>query len=318
MNHSHPQVEVLTGGDVPVVSDVVDVDGIPLSYRASWVSRPRAVVVALHGGGTTSTYFDCPNRPLLSLLRTGAALGFTVIALDRPGYGASLSHQDKLTEPSRRVELSYAALDQLLASRPEGAGVFLMAHSAGSELAIRMAAEERGRELLGLEIAGTGRQHHPRFSDRFVVPGEPELRPSARRRSHMRDLLWGPSHLYPPDVFDGTDIGAASPAYEYEARGWVREFPELAARVRIPVQFSLGDHELVWRPGPPGLAEIAGLFTASPRVRRNEQPDSGHNLSLGYAARAYHLRVLSFAEECVVSREIANPEDVREPQGRAG
>ncbi|MFD3926933.1 alpha/beta hydrolase [Streptomyces sp. NPDC058614] len=318
MNRGRPQADLTQGGDVPVVSGVVDIDGIPLSYRASWVSRPRAVVLALHGGGTTSAYFDCPNRPQLSLLRTGAASGFSVIALDRPGYGASLSHQDKLTDTSRRVELSCAALDRLLASRSQGAGVFLMAHSAGSELAIRMAAGEHGRELLGLEIAGAGRQHHPRFTARFVEPGEPEVRPTARRRGPMRDLLWGPRDLYPPEVFDGTAISAASPAYEFEARGWVHELPELAAQVRIPVQFSLGNHELVWLPGPQGLADIAALFTASPRVRLNEQPDSGHNLSLGYAARAYHLRVLSFAEECAVSRENAHPEGVRVPQGRAG
>lgn len=297
------------------VPGAVDIDGIPVSYRASWVRQPRAVVLALHGGGTDSTYFDCPTQPHLSLLRTGAALGFTVIALDRPGYGASLAHADRLTEPARRVELAHAALDRLLASRPRGAGVFVMAHSAGSELAIRMAAEERGRDLLGLEIAGTGRHHHPRFTARFVEPAESEVRPSARRRAHMRDLLWGPSHLYPPEVFGGTAISAASPAYEFEARGWVQEFPELAARVRVPVQFSLGDHELVWQPGPAGLADIASLFTAAPRVSVSEQPDSGHNLSVGHSARAYHLKVLSFAEECAVTRENASS---RTRQGRAG
>jgi pimeloyl-ACP methyl ester carboxylesterase len=312
VNHSHPQLEVLTGP----VPGVVDIDGIPVSYLASWVRQPRAVVLALHGGGTNATYFDCPTQPRLSLLRTGAALGFTVIALDRPGYGASLGHAEQLTEPARRVDLARAALDRLLAARPRGAGVFLMAHSAGSELAIRMAADEQGRELLGLEIAGTGRQHHPRFSARFVEAGEAEVRPPARRRAHMRDLLWGPSHLYPPEVFTGDAIAAASPAYEFEARGWVEEFPELAARVRIPVQFSLGDHELVWRPGAAGLADIAALFTAAPRVRQNEQPDSGHNLSLGYAARAYHLKVLSFAEECAVSRQGAAAAPPQE--GRAG
>ncbi|MEU6372525.1 alpha/beta hydrolase [Streptomyces sp. NPDC046909] len=291
----------------------LDIDGIPLSYRASWAPQPRAVVLALHGGGTDSTYFDCPNRPELSLLRTGLPLGFTVIALDRPGYGASLTHQDKLTDPDRRVELMYATLDRLLASRPHGAGVFLMAHSAGSELAIRMAAEERGQALLGLEIAGTGRDHHPRFSARWAEHGELGIRRPARRR--MRDLLWGPSHLYPPDVFGGTAIGAASPAYEFEARAWVREFPELAARVRIPVGYTLGDHEAVWNSGPGALAEIAALFTAAPRVLTYEQLDSGHNLSLGNSARAYHLRVLSFAEECAVTREHAHADSSR---GRAG
>jgi len=297
-----------------VVPGTLDIDGISLSYRASWVPRPRAVVLALHGGGTTSTYFDCPDHPRLSLLRTGAALGFTVIALDRPGYGASLPQAEQLTDPARRVELAYAALDRLPSARPRGAGVFLLAHSAGSELAVRMAADERGRALLGLEIGGTGRHHHPR-SVSFLELGDEDLRRSAAR-SRLRQALWGPGHLYPPEVLGGASIGAASPAYESAARGWRHEFPALAARVRVPVQFSLGDHEEVWDAGPAALADIASLFTASPRVRVNEQPDSGHNLSLGHAARAYHLKVLSFAEECAVAREA----DIAAPprHGRAG
>ncbi|MEU6261345.1 alpha/beta fold hydrolase [Streptomyces sp. NPDC047043] len=298
-----------------VVPGIVDIDGISLSYRATWVRGPRAVVLALHGGGTTSTYFDCPHHPRLSLLHTGAALGFTVIALDRPGYGASLPDAAQLTDPARRVDLAHASMDRLLASRPTGAGIFLMAHSAGSELAVRMAAHARGTGLLGLEIAGTGRYHHPR-SVSFLESNEEDLRREGRARARLREALWGPGHLYPPDVLGGAGIAAASPAYESAAREWRYEFPELAARVRVPVQFSLGDHEEVWSSGPAALADIASLFTASPRVRVNEQPDTGHNLSLGHSARAYHLKVLAFAEECAVTREATTAAPPR--QGRAG
>jgi len=42
----------------------------------------------VHGGATSSAYFDCPGHPRLSLLRLAATHGFTAIALDRPGYGA--------------------------------------------------------------------------------------------------------------------------------------------------------------------------------------------------------------------------------------
>ena len=61
-----------------------------MSARVAEAAEPRAVVVALHGGAVTSGYFDAPGRA--SLLRAGAALGFTVIALDRPGYGSSAPH----------------------------------------------------------------------------------------------------------------------------------------------------------------------------------------------------------------------------------
>lgn len=54
------------------------------------------------------------------------------------------------------------------------------------------------------------------------------------------------------------------------------------------------------------IADIAALSTASSRVVAEEQPGGGHKLSLGLSAMAYHLRVLSFAEECVLAHESTN------------
>ena len=88
-----------------------------------------------------------------------------------------------------------------------------------------------------------------------------------------------------------------------DARGWTESFPALAGRVRIPVRYSLGDHGRVRSSKPPALADVASLFTASPRVVTAEQAGGGHNLSLGLSALAYHLGVLSFAEKCALARE---------------
>jgi pimeloyl-ACP methyl ester carboxylesterase len=293
-------VETSLAEDAPVVSHVVEVQGIPMSSLLAEVRHPRAVVVAMHGGAASSRYFDCPNEPRLSLLRTGAALGFTVIALDRPGYGASWAQAEKVAPAARRVDLAYAAVDQLLASRPRGAGVFLMAHSIGCELAVRMATEPRAADLLGIELAGTGRQHSP--TAHGILDGLRRNPPGPGKPTGLRDLLWHPDRLYPPEVVGGASIGARGPAYESAvvSRWASHDFPELAARVRIPVRFSLGDHELVWQTGPSALADIAAMFTAAPRVVVDEQANGGHNLSLGLTATAYHLKVLSFVEECAV------------------
>src|SRR3954454_18482667 len=123
--------------------------------------------------------------------------------------------------------------------------------------------------------------------------------PASQRPTGMRDLLFQPAHLYPDDL-DGEAIGGRSPEYEGEvSRTWASEvFPALAARVRVPVHLTLGDQESVWSTGPDALAEMSALFTAAPQVVAEEQPDTGHNLSVGLSARDYHLRVLSFVEEC--------------------
>ncbi|HEY7053668.1 MAG TPA: alpha/beta fold hydrolase [Mycobacterium sp.] len=283
------------------VSCTADVDGIPMSALIGEATSPRATIVAIHGGATSSVYFDCPGHPDLSLLRTAATLGFTMIALDRPGFGASASHADAMTDGQRRAELAYAAVDRIMSSRPCGAGLFILAHSAGCELALRMAATERGAELLGVEVAGTGRRHQPAAREILTRPDLKDV------RRGVRELLWETANLYPREVIDGAVRGSWSPGYETKlVANWPkRDFPSLAAQVRVPVRFTLADHEQFWEAGPAGLADVASMFTASPRVVVNEQRDSPHNLSLGWTAAAYHLSVLSFVEECVVRRAAA-------------
>jgi pimeloyl-ACP methyl ester carboxylesterase len=278
---------------------VVDVDGIPMSALINDVPHPRAVIVALHGGGSNASYFDAPGR--LSLLAVGAALGFTVIALDRPGYGSSEPHAAELADPARRVELSFAAVDRLLVGKPTGAGYFLFAHSMGCVLAIRMANTLRGADLLGLELSGTGLRHHPRAVELMADWAVTALRPGALPPG-LRQVIWGPEQLYPTD---GAPLPASpSPAYEgLESDAWPAAFPEQAAGVQVPVRYCLGDQEGWWRPGPGSLAEVGALFAASPRVVIHEQIQGGHNLSRGFSAAAYHLSALAFVEECVLARE---------------
>jgi hypothetical protein len=165
---------------------------------------------------------------------------------------------------------------------------------------MQMACDERGTEFLGLEIAGIGRDHGlPAMALRKA------RQVGGRGGARVRDLLWEPARLYPAELGGGDAITAPGPAYDgVEAEEWTEVFPELAARVKIPVHYTLGDHELWWRAGRAALADIAGLFTASPRVVADEQVQGGHNLSLGLSAVSYHLKVLSFVEECILNREM--------------
>lgn len=278
---------------------VVLVDAVPMSGLLAEVPGAAAVIVALHGGATTSAYFDCPDHPRLSLLRAGAAMGFTVLALDRPGFGSSALYSREFDDTARRIDMTYRAVDAMLGDRDRGAGLFLLAHSNGSELALRMATGDRGDELLGIEISGTGIRQQD--TARAVLAG------ASRENipSGLRELLWEPAHLYPDGIAGSVRIKSGPVSPDYEAAlvtNWLRDFPELAAQVRVPVRFSLAEYERVWENGPRALTEVGALFTAAPRVALHEQAGAGHNLSLGYAATAYHLSALAFVEECVQSR----------------
>ncbi len=275
---------------------VVLVDGVPMSGLAVQVEDPRGVVVAVHGGATSSAYFDCPGHPRLSLLRSAAARGFTAIALDRPGYGASGVYAAEFADADRRVAAACAAVDKIIADGDRGAGLFLVGHSAGCELALRMATARS--DVFGIELAGTGL----RYSDtakNIISEATVTSRPVG-----LRDLLWQPTELYPAEVLTGA---LSAPGVAYEAAvtaNWARrDFPEIAARVNVPVEFSVADHESVWESTPEALAAVAALFTGAPRVLVKTMADSGHNLSVGLSANTYHRNVMSFIEECIAGAE---------------
>jgi hypothetical protein len=133
---------------------------------------------------------------------------------------------------------------------------------------------------------------------------------ATHRPAGLRDLLWQPVELYPAEVLTGA-LSAPGVAYEAEVTAnWPRrDFPAIAATVRVPVEFSAADHEGVWETTPAALAEVAASFTASPCVVVNEVSDSGHNVSVSLTADAYHRKVLSFITECIDARQGANNED---------
>lgn len=282
---------------------VVLVDGVPMSALVSQARDPRGVIVAVHGGATSSAYFDCPGRPELSLLRSAAARGFSVIALDRPGYGTSGVYAGEFADAERRVAAAFGAVDKILAEDGRGAGLFLVGHSAGCELALRMAAARP--DVIGIELAGTGLRYSA-GAKAIISEATVTSRPAG-----LRDLLWQPTDLYPAEVLTGA-LSAPGVAYESEVTAnWARrDFPELAARVDVPVEFSVADHERVWESTPDALAAIMALFTASPTVVINRMADSGHNLSVGLTAGEYHQKVLSFIEECIAGACGRDPEEV--------
>ncbi|OBG89143.1 thioesterase [Mycobacterium sp. NS-7484] len=271
---------------------VVMVDGVPMSALVAESPDPRAVVVALHGGATMSAYFDCPGHPELSLLRLAVAQGYTVIALDRPGYGASAAYPDAMVSPDQRVALTVGTIERIAGL----SNLFVLGHSLGCELALHLAVQRP--EVLGVSLAGTGRRYHE--SARAVLAGASTERPRPRG---LRDLLWEPARLYPADVI-GAGLAAGGTAYEGEiVKTWARQdFPALAGQVRVPVQFLAGEYENVWESDPEALSAIAAMFSVAPRVQTGELPEGGHNLSVGLTAESYHRKVLSFADECLADR----------------
>lgn len=254
---------------------------------------PRAVVVALHGGGVTAEYFNGQAHPDVSLLALGPRLGFTVLAVDRPGYGHSAGRLPGGVPVADQALLIRAALGAFAREYAAGEGMLLLAHSFGGMVALTMAAMdggagEGGSGLLGIDVSGCG-SHFAVGSAELAAVGTP------RRKHH-----WGPLGLYPPGTFRASAaMVAPMPARERsEVARWPGFFPAVGAGVRVPVRFTFAEHESWWRHDDAALTALAGSLAAT-RVVVDRQRGAGHNISLGWAARAYHLRALAFAEDCL-------------------
>lgn len=278
----------------------LDADGITLSALlceppgTSAAAPPRAAVVALHGAGMSAGYFDGQALPDLSLLTLGARLGFTVLAVDRPGYGHSAGLLTEGLGLAGQAAAVAAALRDFGSRFATGAGMFLLAHSFGGKVALLTAAHHPGVGLLGVDVSGCGHRYAP---DALTGAGA----------SRGGRLGWGPLSLYPPGTFTavgGTFVSPTPPRELADIAHWPALFADAADRVRVPVRFTFAEHEPWWRHDRKSLAELRSRLTASPRVRIDRQPAAGHNISLGYAARPYHLRCLGFFEDCLLHRAV--------------
>lgn len=282
-----------SGAGTVVREVLLDAGGVQLSGLLAGDPRipPRATVVAVHGGGMRAGYFHGTAHRDLSLLTLAAGLGYQVLAVDRPGYGRSAAALPEGLPLAEQAALLATALAGFADTHPLGDGYFVLAHSYGGKVALTLAARHDALLLQGLAVSGCGH--------RFAA-GVADLSPS-RWRTAMRANNWGPLGLYPPDTFRlAAALTTPAPPREVaELPHWERVLGELAADVRLPVRFTFAEHERRWRHDPQALAELRGLFPRA-AVSTEWQPYAGHNISLGWAARSYHLRMLGFLEECLL------------------
>jgi pimeloyl-ACP methyl ester carboxylesterase len=284
---------------VDVESVQLDADRCRLSgLFAAAEGKPRGTLVALHGGGMNASYFHGTASPDLSLLTLGASVGWNVLSLDRPGYGASVSLPEPDGRLSVQAEIVYSALDSFASQQDLGRGVCLVGHSYGFKLALHLAGHDRGQELLGIEGSGAARKYRPERTQNVSYDS------GKMDRELAISLFWGNRDLYPPDTFRNMRrvVATVPEAENREAPTWPDAFPVIAAQVRIPVRVTLAEHEPWWVTGEEELRAIAAAFPAAPVVETVVQPAAGHNISLGWAARSYHLAVLAFAERCLLRR----------------
>ena len=264
-------------------------------------TEPRALVVALHGGSYDSRYFDLTSTSDASFVDLASALGFGVVAIDRPGYGAAQGIDSKLLSFDEQVSLIEEAISSARQQFGSGAGVVLVGHSIGAMLSLSIAARGNTEDLLGVEASGQGVVWQPGIRELWqsLMGADPVIN---LPREPRLQIMYGPPGTYTEQA-QAEDAANAQPlpiAELRDALSWHDRLREIAPSIHVPVRVTLAEFDNIWSPAPEARATLADVLKSSVWAEVILQRFSGHSTHGHIAARAHHLEVLSFAEQCIV------------------
>lgn len=218
------------------------------------VGPTAPLVVAIHGGAMSSYYWDPDAQH--SLVPTAHQLSIPVIAVDRPGYRGSTGVPYKDTESgSTIIEQGRALADHIIpaiystyASQLGIRSIVLFGHSIGGAITIAAASLHDAKKfpLAGIVVTGVG-SLTPQDSDwdtlippevvtlnlpLHVMKGMSSAIPGGAFHPNVEEQIKRTSHEVPrAELVDITQTFRTS-------------CPKLAATVRCPVTYAIGEYDL--------------------------------------------------------------------------
>ncbi len=258
------------------------------------------LVIAVHGGGYSSAYFDVPGY---SLLDRAAALGVPIIAVDRPGYGGSSP-----VPAGGSVFLANAAalahlIGELWQAHGSGAaGVVLIGHSIGVPISLAIAARAPEWPLLGVAVSGCLLREPEHFAAIWASIPDLTLRsPDEEKATRM----FGPDRTRRDDMPEAAYF-ANEPVLKAElvesSSGWLGLFHDLAPKISVPVHLRMGEFDKLWIVDDEQIAEFAAALTSSPSVDAALFPSAGHAIDYHRVGAAFQTRQLAFALQVASQR----------------
>ncbi len=278
------------------------------AFTASGRVRPAAqgsnrlpLIVAIHGGGFTSEYFDIPGY---SLIERAAARGYGVLALDRLGYGRSRAEGRDVQSLAANAEWISQALDRLWPQFEDACGsVVLIGHSIGAALAVMLAAQAHSWPLAGIAVSGAGLTPNPALNSYFdKFPADTWVETSAENKDR---LMFGTA-----DTVNSGISELVRPAYVPIATRelleintvWPQNARTLLASLTVPVQFRLAEQDGLWVVNDAEIQELSGLLSGVAGSSAAIVADAGHCIDFHKAGARFQDDQLAFALDCCKQR----------------
>lgn len=273
----------------------VDAAGVSLSGRAAEAAGPsRGLIVAIHGGTYDSGYYDVGPDSLLTL---GPRLDYTVVAVDRPGYGAATDIDDAHKSFAGQTAILVAAVDELVARY--GGPVVLIGHSIGGMMALRTAGA-MSTPPAGVEVSGLGELWQPGLREMWssLIGDAPAV--SLPAEGHAQVMFGEENTFDAASAAVDAELLRPLPMPELvDVVAWSEQLPQVGAAISAPVSLTLAEQDRIWQSDDAARAALAGHFTAAASVDIDLFTGAGHSIELHRRARAYALHQLAFAEDCL-------------------
>ena len=261
---------------------------------------PSPLIVAIHGGTYSSTYFDVPGY---SLLDRAEVNGLTAIAIDRPGYGDTVPLEEARMNIAGQGAYLAEALEEVWSRFGDGhAGLFLIGHSIGAAIVATIASAPRDLPLIGIALSGIGvrtpAEHAPQWS---ALPETAHVEMPRPVKDH---LMFGDAATFAPDMPAASheaDAPCPRPELIDIVGDWQRRASAVLSAIKVPVHYRQGEHDRLWIVDADEVARFKAMLTASPLVDGALLPRTGHCIDFHFAGRGFQLQQLGFAVQCAAT-----------------
>lgn len=275
----------------------------------------RPLLVAIHGGSYSSTYFDADTKHTAVICSKG--LGVPVVAIDRPLYKESSSFyplsEGKTYHDGLAHHLHKHILPTIWREYGKGCGSMVLdCHSLAVPSAVMLAgwyARERALAdmeypLAGLIVHGWGTQNTATVVDHPPPPDQvPEYVDLALE---LKDTRMFSRETVDPAIYKQTArLNHPMPYAElgdYRA-AWADgdKWRDLCGVVEAPVMVGIAEKDALWAGTEEHLREFAGGFTGSERVDASVVKGAPHCIELSYWAQGWYARCFGWALECAAA-----------------